>query len=168
MTEEEMNDADMFELIEEYCDQKNIRRWEGDQGLDNLNTLLKTIGYKPEGFKYGSPVEKFLTDNPGAIEALIEFISDAGIDDWGDGLRAEIETDDEEDTEEKAIADNFNAALQFTKDMEEAGFEVREYKGRYFYNGPAVSCSNLQSVLSSTKVPCQWDQLGLGWIVYPK
>ena len=59
---------------------------------------------------------------------------------------------------------------QFQEDMEKAGYEVREYSGRFYYNGPAVDCDNdeFQEVLSSTKVACQWDAMGLGKIVYPK
>jgi hypothetical protein len=56
---------------------------------------------------------------------------------------------------------------RFVKDMEEAGLEVRHYNGRFFFEGPAVACDNLQDVLSNTKVKCQWDNLGLGYIVYP-
>lgn len=56
---------------------------------------------------------------------------------------------------------------QFVKDMEDAGLELRHYRGRWFWEGPAVACDDLQDVLSNTKVRCQWDHLGLGWIVYP-
>lgn len=57
---------------------------------------------------------------------------------------------------------------QFVKDMEEAGLEVRDYNGRFFYHGPAVVCDDIQDVLSNTKVKCQWDNMGLGYIVYPR
>lgn len=61
---------------------------------------------------------------------------------------------------------------KFVKDMIKAGLEddLRHYNGRWFWTGPAVSCSRygLQDILSSTKVKCQWDSLGLGYIVYPK
>jgi hypothetical protein len=57
---------------------------------------------------------------------------------------------------------------KFVEDMEDAGMEVQHYNGRYFWEGPAVSCDNIQDVLSNTKVKCQWDQLGLGYIVYPR
>lgn len=57
---------------------------------------------------------------------------------------------------------------QFVKDMNNAGLRVRHYNGRFFWEGPAVRCDDLQEVLSETKVPCQWDQMGKGYIVYPK
>ena len=56
---------------------------------------------------------------------------------------------------------------RFVKDMENAGLEVENYKGRYFWEGPAVRCSDLQDVLSETKIKCQWDSMGRGYIVYP-
>lgn len=61
--------------------------------------------------------------------------------------------------------ENYN---RFVEDMEDAGLETENYNGRYFYEGPAVQCDNIQDALSNTKVPCQWDSLGLGYIVYPK
>ena len=57
---------------------------------------------------------------------------------------------------------------QFVRDMEDIGMITRNYHGRNFYEGPAISCDNIQDVLSKTEVPCQWDQLGKGFIVYPK
>ena len=57
---------------------------------------------------------------------------------------------------------------QFVEDCEMAGLEVQHYRGRFFYEGPAVSCDDLQDVMSVTKVKCQWDNLGRGYIVYPR
>jgi hypothetical protein len=57
---------------------------------------------------------------------------------------------------------------EFARDMRAAGLEVIHYRGRSFYEGPAVSVDDLQDALSNTKVKCRWDQLGLGYIVYPR
>lgn len=66
-----------------------------------------------------------------------------------------------------------NPYEQFRKDMERAGYDVREYHGRFFYHGPAVSTNEsdgptLQDVIRATKVSVQWDNLGLDYIVYPR
>jgi hypothetical protein len=58
--------------------------------------------------------------------------------------------------------------LQFVEDMEEAGLEVRHYRGRFFWEGPAVVVSDLQEARGATEVACQWDNMGLDWIVYPR
>lgn len=57
---------------------------------------------------------------------------------------------------------------KFKREMEEAGLEVENYKGRFFWEGPAVRTDDLQETLAKTVIPCQWDTLGLGWIVYPR
>jgi hypothetical protein len=60
---------------------------------------------------------------------------------------------------------------QFTADMELAGYEVRDYQGRFYYSGPAVEVdrNELQDVIRATSVPLQWDSMGkTGLIVYPK
>jgi hypothetical protein len=49
-----------------------------------------------------------------------------------------------------------------------ANLKVIDYCGRNFYQGPAVSCNDIQDVLSVTKVKCNWDNLGKGFIVYPR
>jgi hypothetical protein len=62
-----------------------------------------------------------------------------------------------------------NANYQrFVKDMEKAGLEPYNYRGRFWYEGPAVNVDDIQDALSATKVKCQWDNMGLGWVVYPR
>ena len=56
----------------------------------------------------------------------------------------------------------------FREECEAAGLEVQDYRGRNFYDGPAVSCGDRQTVIRATTVDCQWDNLGKGWIVYPR
>lgn len=63
---------------------------------------------------------------------------------------------------------------RFQEKAEEAGFEVREYHGRYLYYGPAVSVKDqdeFQEFLQriNTTIKLQWDDLGkTGKIIYPK
>jgi hypothetical protein len=59
-------------------------------------------------------------------------------------------------------------AVQFVRDMEAAGLEVWHYRGRFYWEGPAVTVDDLQKALYATKVPCQWDSMGRDWVVYPK
>ncbi len=59
----------------------------------------------------------------------------------------------------------------FTRDLLGEGFKVEDYDGRYFYHGPAVRVDDMdgvQAVIRATSVPVQWDNMGKGWIVYPK
>lgn len=60
---------------------------------------------------------------------------------------------------------------QFVQDMKKAGHEVEHYRGRFFYEGPAVKCERdeLQDVIRATQVKLQWDHLGrTGLVVYPR
>ena len=70
----------------------------------------------------------------------------------------------EENMEEKYTNPKF---IKFVNDCKKAGIETEHYNGRFFYHGPAARCDNIQDVLSIIKVKCHYDNMGLGWIVYP-
>ncbi len=57
---------------------------------------------------------------------------------------------------------------QFCYDMENAGFDCEHYNGRFFYEGPSVTVNDILDVISATDIPCNWDGMGLGYVVYPK
>jgi hypothetical protein len=61
-----------------------------------------------------------------------------------------------------------NKFARFIKEMEEQGEKVYFYKGRNYYEGPAVNCEDVSDIMSRTSVKCQYDSKGLEWIVYPK
>jgi hypothetical protein len=58
--------------------------------------------------------------------------------------------------------------LKFANDMEDAGLDVQHYRGRFFWHGPAVVVDDLQDALGITEISCQWDNMGRGWVVYPR
>ncbi len=57
---------------------------------------------------------------------------------------------------------------KFRRDCEGNGFEVRHYRGRFFYEGPAVVAHDIQDVVRATTVKVIWDNMGLDYIIYPK
>lgn len=59
---------------------------------------------------------------------------------------------------------------RFRHDLEAAGYEVTQYRGRNFYDGPAVRVGKAewQDVVRATTVRIQTDELGLGWMIYPE
>jgi hypothetical protein len=57
---------------------------------------------------------------------------------------------------------------QFCLDMAANQIPVEHYEGRFFWSGPSARVTDIQDVLSYTKVKCLWDAMGKGWIVYPK
>lgn len=70
----------------------------------------------------------------------------------------------------KAKDGGYTEVARFMRDMKKAGLlsQMRYYQGRFYWTGPAVTVSDIQEVLSQTKVKCQWDNMGLDYIVYPK
>jgi hypothetical protein len=57
---------------------------------------------------------------------------------------------------------------RFMRDMKRAGLRMRAYNGRWFWHGPAARVDHVSDALQATKVKCQWDNLGKGYIVYPR
>jgi hypothetical protein len=58
---------------------------------------------------------------------------------------------------------------QFAEELEEAGYDVYRYRGRFYYDGPAVNCGydEFQDICRATTVRVQTDSMGLGMVVYP-
>lgn len=81
-----------YELLELWME-KNAVRYDDEQDLTNLIEIL--------GYRQG--LREFFGDNPGAIEAVFNWIEDAvdRIPDWKDNLRDEVEgmMEDEEEPE---------------------------------------------------------------------
>jgi hypothetical protein len=64
------------------------------------------------------------------------------------------------------------ACNQFVEDMARQGFPVRHYRGRSFWEGPAVVTDREegieeQDLIRATKVRLQQDNMGLETIWYP-
>jgi hypothetical protein len=77
------------------------------------------------------------------------------------------------ETEAKSEGYEIPEYRRFVRDMTRAGIEVEHYRGRFYYEGPAVRVggSNEYSrsdVEAATKVRLQHDQMGLGEILYPR
>ena len=91
---------DLDELLEEYMDQEKIYRFEGDSGLESLGKIFEAMGYEEHNFKYGSFVEVFLADNPGAVEAIIDWIEEQNVPEWKEKLKEKLHGVDSDDTQD--------------------------------------------------------------------
>ena len=85
----------MEKLIEEWQNHNNFHRFEGESGVERLNKLTNAIGYKEDGFRFGSSLERFLCDNSGAIDAIIEWIVEQDLPEWKEELLTYLEENDE-------------------------------------------------------------------------
>ena len=84
--------------------------------------------------------------------------------------RGKFLEDLEEATQKYDLLDDYQSDnyFQFIVDMHRAGISLRHYNGRNYYRGPAVVVRSIQDAMMHTKVPCQWDNMGLDFVVYPK
>jgi hypothetical protein len=91
----DVDEMDGYELMEVYMD-KTAVRYDDEQDLTNL---IEVLGYR-QGLR------EFFGDNPGAIEAIYNWVFDTidKVPDWKENLRDELRgmmEDSEEDSEEK-------------------------------------------------------------------
>jgi len=86
-------------LIERFTSRPGFSTY-GDSGVESMNELAKAIGYNGHSFRYGSPIEEFLSDNPGAMEAIRNWISEAGVPEWEDSLKGVLGPEDDEEEED--------------------------------------------------------------------
>ena len=97
----------MDDVFDRYIDQE-FSSVEGDRGVRNLEKMLEAMGYG-QGFMRNRSLEEFLSDNSGAITALLEWIGNEvdGVPEWREGLESEL-FEDEEDEEWTADNADFN------------------------------------------------------------
>jgi hypothetical protein len=88
---------DLHSLIAEYQDEKKMHCHEGSRGVENLCRLVNTMGYQDAMHRgqfaqdgcHGDLIE-FLSDNPGAIEAIINWIGDQDQEEWKENILSEL------------------------------------------------------------------------------
>ena len=82
---------DKYAIVELF-EQNFMTRTEGEGGVKQLENVCEVLGYG-EGFMRNRAIEEFLTDNPGAVEALFQFISEWALrnPDWNDSMEEALE-----------------------------------------------------------------------------
>lgn len=78
--EEEEEEKDMAELVEAWCD-KNGHTFEMESGLRRFEKLIKDVDCAYHN------IEEFLLDNPGAIEAMVNWIGEQNVPHWKQNLQ---------------------------------------------------------------------------------
>jgi hypothetical protein len=93
-----MADTDFNDILDHWQKQgKGRYRFEGDTGVRNFEQLVKDIGYD-------QGIENFLADNPGAIETLLEWISEhaeKGGSEWKENLAEACDYQEDEEQEDE-------------------------------------------------------------------
>ena len=87
------------DVVDTYMD-NFMFRLEGEQGVRNLEQMCETLGYG-SGWMRGRAIEEMLADNPGAVEAVVQFLADWAVrnTEWNAAL-AEVLEDEGVEVEE--------------------------------------------------------------------
>lgn len=82
---------DKYEVVDKAFDYL-VPSVEGERGYSNLEQLCEVLGYG-EGFMRGRAVEEMLCDNPGAVEAVVEFLKEWAVRNaaWRNALEEVLE-----------------------------------------------------------------------------
>ena len=96
MSETNINNEEisMYEVVEKWTSVKNTRR----DNFKGLETFVEALGY--EGDFCSTPSQNFFNDNPGAIEAIYNWVIEQEIPEWRNNLLSEVPDDDDEDFED--------------------------------------------------------------------
>ena len=79
---------DKEQVVELYMD-NFFRSTEGETGYRNLEQMCEALGYG-ECFMRGRAVEEMLQDNPGAVEAVAEFLKEWAVRNGSWARRLEV------------------------------------------------------------------------------
>lgn len=93
----------MDQVLDKFINQKRLYRNEGRQGVINTCKIVRAIGYK-DPYMSGqmapgactSDLILFLEDNPGALEAIGDWIRSQNVPEWKANLEALLEPDEDE------------------------------------------------------------------------
>jgi hypothetical protein len=80
-------------LVNEYVNVKGLY-FEGN--VRAIGKLCQALGYNPDNYANGSSLERFLEDNSGCQEAIVEWIAKQNITEWKNKLETELSAYSEE------------------------------------------------------------------------
>jgi hypothetical protein len=86
--------------LQAYIEQERMFHFEGDKGVERLETIVGVLGYT--SFMGQSELLSFLSDNPGAQEALVTWIGKQCSEEWNTNLKSELTEDDSDEDDEVA------------------------------------------------------------------
>ena len=100
----------LADKIEQFQTENNIFHFEGERGVESLCQIVRVIGYKDPMHRIQlsskaslGDLMEFLSDNPGAIEAVVNWIGEQNVPEWSDKIGeclCEEEEDEDEDEDE--------------------------------------------------------------------
>jgi len=99
--------SDMNQMIDRLLEENSFRCLEGRRGLEAICCIARAIGYV-DPMRSGTISAKatlgdlmcMLEDNPGLMEAMVEWIKDQNAPEWKQELAAHITQDDDNDDQD--------------------------------------------------------------------
>lgn len=89
----EDDEKTLSELLQEYCEEERIHHFEGARGVRSLEKITKALGYDD---RFAGTIDNFLQDNPGAQQALYDWIADQDLPEWRECIISELPEQDDE------------------------------------------------------------------------
>jgi len=85
------------EPLQRYMEDNKMYCMEGERGVKHMETVIENVcGYTSI---FCGVLENFFADNPGAIEAVIEWIGKQHNADWKDNLETLVGLEEEEEVD---------------------------------------------------------------------
>ena len=85
----------MQDLMQRYLDANKINSLECESGVRKMEKVMKEVcGYSND---WSGTMHNFFADNPGAMEAVVEWISSQRVPEWKENLENLVGTTDDED-----------------------------------------------------------------------
>jgi len=100
------NELSLADIIDEYVEQEKLFSFDGSRGVQNLCRITHAIGYvdkqyfgqfHPQG-SYGDLIN-FLEDNPGAVQAIRQWIEDQDSEEWKENVESQLNEREENESE---------------------------------------------------------------------
>jgi hypothetical protein len=86
-------DDTLRDVIDKYMEFNRFYHFDGPRGVRNFKTFISDLNPEYRDLEY------FLEDNPGAINAIIEWISDTNLHEWKENLKSCIPEYNEDEEE---------------------------------------------------------------------
>jgi len=88
------------DILERYISEHRMHHFEGTTGVRQFEKLVEDMGYTDGQFIGRHGILNFLADNPGAIQALIEWIEQSNVPEWEENLSDCLQEKQEENEKE--------------------------------------------------------------------
>jgi hypothetical protein len=87
----------MQDALQKYMDANRMYHFEGGAGVRSMKKIMKEVcGYSDD---WQGTLSNFFEDNPGAVQAVVEWIGEQNNTEWTSNLAAMVESNESEAAE---------------------------------------------------------------------